>query len=66
MTFLPRGLQAGSLMTHVINNIIRICFYKEGITRIEVVEMDFAFQSTDVYSFELRGSVDCVLWSTVL
>jgi len=53
-------------MTHVINNIIRICFYKEGITRIEVVEMDFAFQSTDVYSFELRGSVDCVLWSTVL
>ena len=53
-------------MILIINNVIRICFYEEEIIHIEVVEMDFAFQSTDVYSFELRALVDCVLWSTVL
>jgi len=40
--------------------------FEEGIIRIEFVEMDFAYQGTDIYSFELRAFVDCVLWSTVL
>ena len=53
-------------MILVINNVIRIWFYKKGIIRIGFVEMDFAFQSTDVYAFELRALVDYVLWSTVL
>jgi hypothetical protein len=35
-------------MILITNNVIHICFYEKGIMRIEFVEMDFAFQSTDV------------------
>ena len=65
-TFVPRGFEAGYLMILITNNVILMCFYEKGIIHIEFVEMDFAFQSTGVYSFELRAFVDCVLWSTVL